>query len=294
MSQNYRVIVSLTTISSRLTHLQEVISSLLDQTYPNTGYSIRLYLSRESFLLDSGCTLVPEYITRLIQSSGDRVTIHFTHNIGSYRKLIPCLTELYEAGSSAINNTIIVTADDDTIYPRDWLQTLVSYYEQERCIIAFRGRTMTFSHRAVSPYKTWCKTLDLRKSLANVPTGKDGVLYSAMLLHPAVLNHSLALTTAPKADDLWFKCHSLLLGVPCYIINTSLDDALPSVAVSPAAPSLYSRYNKLGGNDTAIAMLESYLMTEYSIDMFSLVHEPESCMQLLLSSIKQSLLRRFV
>jgi hypothetical protein len=99
--------------------------------------------------------------------------------------------------------------------------------------------------------------------LRNVLTGKDGILYSPLHLHPRVRDEGAALRVAPKADDLWLKAHALLLGVPAYAIHSSLTHEFPSVTPEQQVVSLYHAYNRRGGNDEAIEGIGRYLSQRF-------------------------------
>ena len=80
-----------------------------------------------------------------------------------------------------------------------------------------------------------------------------------------VLDIALAQQHAPKADDLWIKAHTLLAGIPSFIINRTLDKAFVSVTGKEPEVSLYRSFNDKGGNDEAMNNLENYLITNLDI-----------------------------
>ena len=57
---------------------------------------------------------------------------------GLYRKLLP----------------LLITANDDTLYPRDWLRRLVAAQERWGFVVAFRGRQMVLEQGEVCPTAT--------------------------------------------------------------------------------------------------------------------------------------------
>jgi len=122
--------ISMTSMSSRMATLGQTLRSLLDQNYANL--CIHLYLSREPYLLDKGVTELPEDIQQLQREAAGRLKIQFCPNWGPYRKLLPYLRANW--GSSKL----VVTVDDDTIYPPDWLEGLVAAYHTYRCVIGYR------------------------------------------------------------------------------------------------------------------------------------------------------------
>lgn len=124
---------------------------------------------------------------------------------------------------------------------------------------------MRFDGGKLVTYKKWQKTIQENPSLLNVPTGKDGVLYSPLHFNPNILDIALAQQHAPKADDLWIKIHTLLSGTSSFIINRELDQEFSSVTGKEPEVSLYRSFNDKGGNDEAMNNLENYLLSEFDL-----------------------------
>lgn len=99
------VIVSLTTIPSRLNIVGLVIRSILKQTY--VPHKIVLYLNE---------TYKDEIPRSLASLTGDIFEIRYSPFTFSHRKLIHALEDF--------PNLTIITCDDDLIYPEEWLKSL--------------------------------------------------------------------------------------------------------------------------------------------------------------------------
>jgi len=92
------IVISLTTIKSRISNLSQIIKSILDQdTLPDV---INIYYSKENHLFDEGCddldiNNLKESINNLLGLYKKNVIVKIsqTANIGSYRKLIPALRD---------------------------------------------------------------------------------------------------------------------------------------------------------------------------------------------------------
>jgi hypothetical protein len=244
------VTVTLTAISSRFGSLPRTIESLLGQNYPN--FKVRLYLSREPFLIDNGIgDEPPSALTAMVQSHPNKFQIYVVPNIGSYRKLIPFLIE------TRGQRHLVATADDDTFYPADWLQRLVRSYTKLRCVIAYRGHYMQHDGQSLTPYRSWMRSRVRRNpDIFCLPTGKDGVLYDTIYFHPSVTDYRSALQIAPTADDLWFKWHTAAGDVPVYLINA--DYRAHTFPHAGFRQGLYESFNKGGKNDEAIEKLVAY------------------------------------
>lgn len=253
------VTVTLTAISSRLGSLPRTIESLLRQDYLN--FNVRLYLSREPFLIDNGIgDAPPAALTALVQSHPNSFQIDIVPNIGSYRKLIPFLIETWG------QRHLVATADDDTFYPADWLQRLVRSYIRLSCVIAYRGHYMQHDGQSLTPYRSWMNSRVRRNpDIFCLPTGKDGVLYDTIFFHPSVTDYRSALQIAPTADDLWFKWHTAASDVPVYLINS--DYRAHTFPHAGFRQGLYESFNKGGKNDESIEKLVAYARKRLRFDL---------------------------
>ena len=197
------VIVSLTSTSERIEQVYQTIESILNQSLP--ANRVILWLSKEPFLLDQGIKSVD--LNESLRSLTHRgLEIRWTKNTGPYRKAIPILPEVNSSGA------VLVTADDDIIYPENWLKTIYRYHlAYPGSIICYRGFYMkNFEQGKLTPYMRWKRHEGVEPSLSIFPTGKDGVLYPANSLNKEVFNESKFLALAPTADDVWLKAMSLL------------------------------------------------------------------------------------
>jgi hypothetical protein len=251
-----KVIVTLTTISSRLCNVHRVIETLLSQNYNN--YAIRLYLSREEYLLDMGVNNIPKSVAGLVS---DKFSIVFTENIGPFRKLLPALSEFW--GS----DQILITVDDDVLYSQDFISTLVTANHLFKKPVAYRGRRINLTKEGIAPYSSWAKTNLVGDSILNVPTGKDGILYRPTYFHPAVLDLQMAKEVAPTTDDLWFKWHTASVGISSVLLFDSLSESFPSL--ESEGETLFDSFNKHANNDQVVTRLEEYALKVFGKRLFS-------------------------
>ena len=199
------VVVSLTTIPTRLSVLEPCIRSLINQSVKPDKVLLWLcedgYFGRNAISRDS----VPETISQYQQ---DGLVIKWTKNIGPFTKLIPSLT--------LFGSKKIVTADDDTIYPKKWLKGLLRVSDgHPGNIVCYRGSRMVMNNGKLEPYNDWPEFISKNSSLWLFPTGKDGVLYPPGVLSKEVFNEDVFKKLTPFADDVWFKAMSLLNGTSC-------------------------------------------------------------------------------
>ncbi|NKW91426.1 glycosyltransferase family 2 protein [Rhodobacteraceae bacterium R_SAG9] len=252
---NYGTInISLTSMSSRIPTLHLTLGSLLEQSYDDIV--INLYLSRDPYLLDKGVPELPPEILALQKEAGGRLNIEYCPNWGPYRKLLPFLHAHW--GESKL----VVTVDDDTIYPKNWLQGLVDAYDTYRCVIGYRGHRINIRNGEIAPYRSWMRTkIEENPSQFILPTGKDGVLYNTAFFPVNVLNLADAMRIAPTVDDLWFRWHLLLNRIPVSVIN--VDYRTGTLEETDYDSSLYLNFNKGGGNDEAVDKLQAYFKKKF-------------------------------
>jgi hypothetical protein len=272
-----RVFISLTTISSRIDNVHQVVSSLLRQRIPIecTSIQISLYISNEPYLLDEGISSVPASLNDLLESANNKwnstkkFSIEFCPNTGPHRKYIHTLPLMNE-------EDILITVDDDTLYPEYAIQSLVEANLKHDCVTSMRGRKIAISNNEIKTYRSWKKNMNelTMPSLLNVGTGKDGIAYRISHLHPNVSNVKAALEFASCADDLWLKMHSLLYGLPTKILSRDLSQSFPDIiSRNGRNDSLYSEFNRDGGNDKTMISLNQYLMSEFQTTWLDLVRE---------------------
>lgn len=195
------IIISLTTYSKRIYQVHLVIESLLEQNLKPD--KILLWLDKNEF---KSVNELPLNLRRLMQWG---LNIDFCDNLRSYKKLIPTLKKFPEA--------IIITADDDIIYPEDFVERLYNAYSTNPSKIYFyRGHKMKVVGNKLLPYKEWDLEVELKQpSVLNFPTGSGGILYTSDLIDREVLNEEVFLRLAPTADDVWFKAMTLRKGIAC-------------------------------------------------------------------------------
>jgi len=191
------VVVSLTTIPSRINSIHLVIRSLLKQTVRPTKIVLWVHKDLEKKL--------PK---RLHKLRSDLFEIMPTEGHSSHRKLVHSLT--------AYPNTPIVTYDDDLLYPNDWLENLwacaAKYPDKIR---ANQTRYIRYQENGtVKPYKQWVYPSKIEDPMAIIAIGAGGVWYPVDALNKTVTDQDLYMRLAPKADDLWFKAMAILNNTP--------------------------------------------------------------------------------
>ena len=204
------IVISLTTIDSRIENLEKTIESILDNTLlPNY---IRIYYSNEPFLLDNGIN--DDKLINLKKKIDDlninNVDIQFKKvpNIGSYRKLIYCLKEFA--------NHIIITIDDDIIYEPTFINKYIEEYRKYKCIICSMARYIeninNFKKLSIFRYK---KITEDCYNLNILPEGLGGILYHTNMFSDDIKNFDYKKLDEIliKNDDLFFRKYTYDKGI---------------------------------------------------------------------------------
>jgi SAM-dependent methyltransferase len=259
-----KLVVSLTTIRSRMPNIRRVIESILSQSLP--ADAVVLAVSEDRFLLDEGIDreAIDAAIGDLVRQG--LVEVVWTKNTGPYRKLLPA-AERYHG-----SNTCIVTADDDVIYPRDWLLVLYREYLRTGCSTTFRGRQITYKNNEIEPYANWRiggKSIHRISAMAILPTGKNGVLYHQSHIGEQFFDAGFR-EVAPTGDDLAFKACLLIQGVGTRRVRVSEAEKL--IRAIEIENVILSRRKTLwrqnaNQNDQLWQNLISYVAEKYGVDI---------------------------
>ena len=203
--RNQKIVVSLTTFGKRIDSVYITIESIARQTLkPDI---VILWLAENEFNKKT----IPITL-RKFQERG--LTISFYRPIGPYKKLIPTLKKYPDE--------IIITIDDDMIYPNTLIEKLIKNHEKyPDCICCNQARIITLGkNNNPKPYSKWTRTLQCESpAYEYIPIGVGGVLYFPGCFDSSVTDEALFRKLSPTNDDLWFKILSLIKGVKTMVIN---------------------------------------------------------------------------
>ncbi|WP_289041329.1 glycosyl transferase [uncultured Zobellia sp.] len=188
------VIVSLTSIPTRLNTLHLVVKSILNQS--KLPEKIVLWLNYD---LKND---IPKKLQALVSK---RFEIKFSGLTSSHRKLIHSLDEY--------PNKTIITIDDDLMYRKDLIELLYNeHLKSPKHIIANRTVNLSYDESGNhKPFKEWKNSEKLNNKVM-VPIGAWGILYPPNSLYKDVVDPNRFMDLTPKADDLWFKAMALMQG----------------------------------------------------------------------------------
>jgi hypothetical protein len=193
-------VVSLTTFGARL----QGVFYTLESIGAGTLKPSRLVLWLEHELIEQG---LPETLQRLRKRG---LEVCGTEDYGPHKKYLP------QVMSEPHPTRPLVTADDDVLYPRDWLAGLMRAHERlPEAIVCFRAHRIAFDAQGqLLPYAQWPACEDTRPDHRHFLTGVSGVLYPVRM-QLALRERGLAFQSCcPRADDIWLNATALRTGVP--------------------------------------------------------------------------------
>jgi len=232
--EGVQLIVSLTSIPERFGTLHLTLESLLRQKLRPTKIVLYLgdgYADRNR-------------IKNLVNLNRRGLEIRRCEDIGPYKKLFYALHEYPKS--------LLVTADDDIIYPRTWLECLYqSYLNDPASVHCYRAHRILTSEEGVLPYNDWSWDVDSDGLTPErvFPTGGGGVLYFPGSFASEVTDKDVFLAICPKADDVWWKAMTLLKGVGCRVVSCNTE---PLFFIPGAQVNTLRSHNLHGGNDSQI------------------------------------------
>lgn len=154
-------------------------------------------------------------------------------------------------------DALIVTVDDDLVYPKDMIKSLIMGYESyPNAVIARRVHRITWDDKGkIRPYLLWdgeCETI-LIPSHSLIATTGAGTLFPPGSLHKDYNNIGLIQDLAPTADDIWLKVMLLLQGTK--VVWTKNNMKMPSSLKSAHIDELAVGNCDNGENDRCIGTL---------------------------------------
>ena len=230
------VVVSLTSFGSRIETVAWAVESIAAGSV--RPQRLVLWLEDDATVLDP-----PPALARLRRRG---LEILPTSDYGPHKKYYPYVRSLER------HVLPLATADDDILYPHDWLQRLLaSHRESPPQVTCYRANRITVVGDRLAPYASWPRCRTSRPSLAHMATGVSGVLYPPVLLEELARRGEAFLESCPRADDIWLHWVALRSGVPVAQVEDRPRHflAVPGTQVS----SLTASNVHQGGNDRQVA-----------------------------------------
>ena len=119
----------------------------------------------------------------------------------------------------------LVTADDDVLYPRNWLAALmVASARLPNTVVCYRAHVVVIEEGKVSPYRNWKPCCTTTASLQHFATGVSGVMYPPTVLECFKRAGTEFVECSPKADDVWLHAQTIRAGFRVSQIGASPRD----------------------------------------------------------------------
>lgn len=236
VTSNRPVAVSLTTHGTRLATVHTSIQSIVAGNI-RPGRLI-LWLNGDP---DSQA-LTPQL--KRLQRRG--LEIRFAPNFGPHTKYFPYVTQFAEEGNP------LVTADDDVIYPKDWLEGLMAAHQEAPDVIhCYWAMNISFDAGRISPYLAWEMVSSSRPSARHFALGVSGVIYPRSFLLTLRSAGDIFMRVCPKADDIWL--HSIAIRNDYKISQINQKYVNPELVPFTQNIALHLSNHLASGNDAQIA-----------------------------------------
>lgn len=194
-----RIVVSFTSYPARFDAIPFVIKSLAYQSMK--ADKIVLYLSKEQ------CDGVPPVLNEL-RKYGLEIKM-VSGNMRSHKKYLYALAEYPD--------DIVITIDDDLVYPRNMIKALyLSYKKFPECVSALMVNEIgRMPDGSLDKYVNWKRVLDRKYHPSNMLMAMTGAgaLYPPHLLCAMTFDTDKIKALCFTADDIWMKFMELKSGV---------------------------------------------------------------------------------
>jgi hypothetical protein len=171
--------------------------------------------------------------------------VRFCHDYGPHKKYYPYVQFLEEF------DVPLVTADDDALYPRNWLMGLAQAFRRFPDVInCYRAHRMAVRGQAIEKYENWRPVTSTEPDVYHVATGVAGVVYPADFLSWLKGVGDGFATCCSENDDLWLHVQAVRAG---YKVRQVRARALLPLSIPGAERSGLWKSNLYGGNNRQIA-----------------------------------------
>ncbi|MBR3676889.1 MAG: PIG-L family deacetylase [Alphaproteobacteria bacterium] len=198
------VIVSFTSYPPRINYLQPMLETIFNQT--RKADKVVLWLAESEFPHRESD--LPPYLTELAAQS--KIIIEWCKDLKPHKKYFYALQKYHDS--------IVITVDDDLLFPPDLIECLLaSYAKFPQAISAIRTHLMEQSEAEFAPYNnfTACQNLIIGEPAMNLlATNGAGSLFPPNLLNFEYFQEKLVEDICLYTDDLWLKAIEVSSGVP--------------------------------------------------------------------------------
>lgn len=245
-----QVIITLTSFPGRIDKIYLTIESLFQQISSDFDYSIVLYLAESQFKDKK----IPSTLNRLVDRGLN--IVYLSEDFKSYKKLHYALQQF--------KNKKILTVDDDVYYP-NWMLSKIFHesLKKPENIMFYRGVKIDhYSDGTLKKYIDFPLVDNSKPSLLYIPTGVSGILYPPNCFYKDVIDSTLFLKLAPRADDLWYKTMAYLNNTKSSLVLDKSIHFVPVLSTQNVGLRNTNLSNDGLNNDQQLSNLIDY----YSLD----------------------------
>jgi hypothetical protein len=221
-----RLIVSLTSHPPRIAESYAAVYSLLTQSLKPD--KVVLWLAQSQFPCKEHD--LPWELLHLRQFG---LSIQWCEDLKALKKILPSLR--------AYPDDIVVLADDDILYPSNWLERLYAAHQKDPTSIQARVTYRVFRNEHFHYYLRRNFLFfgkEAPPSLLYVPLARMGVLYPPHVLTEEVLRTDLAMQFAPYDDELWCWMMMIVSGAKVHALCGGWEDLIELPLARPLAARL--------------------------------------------------------
>ncbi|MGJ8593506.1 MAG: glycosyltransferase family A protein [Aquaticitalea sp.] len=187
-NKDIRVIISFTTIPSRISEIERMIDSICNQTLKPE--SILLWIPKTYKRIQQE-VVVPDFI------KNSPIEIKLCDDVGPFTKLYYTLKQEWEN-----KECIIVTVDDDVYYPPEFLKNLIKYVRKyPDQAIGYRGRVLK-DKLNYSTSKKYFGSPKRKPLKVDIITGTWGAAYRVKFFDDHIFNDEI-INSNFMVDDIW-------------------------------------------------------------------------------------------
>jgi hypothetical protein len=235
------IILSLTTIPERINYVYLTIESLMRQSCKPDKIILWLSDSKENRIK----------ISKNLKRLKDRgLEIKWTSDTGPLKKSINVLKDF--------PNDLLITADDDFFYPKNWLKELYNAYLREpEYIHCHWAQYMVRNEKNILlPKDNWKSLWELyqgpSKELFLYPG--SGCLFPPNTLSNEVFNEDRYNQLCPMQDDIWLTIMALLKGTLIKRVKNYPINLIPVLGTQSSG----LKYNNIKLKDAQISKVLNY------------------------------------
>ena len=188
---------------------------------------------------------------RRMQARG--LELRLAPNFGPHTKYYPYVAE------ATAHHRPLATADDDVIYPQDWLELLLQGHRDRADLVHCHwARRLSFDRGALLPYLKWPDVQTTQPSPLHFALGVAGVIYPPALLDRLRATGAAFRECCPRADDVWLHASAWRAGMA--VRQVRRQHLHPPMVPGTEASGLWHENHLPGGND--LQLLATYSTAE--------------------------------